>query len=144
MYCRECGEKYLNDKAVICVKCGVERGRGHNYCHECGESVPNPRSEICLKCGVSLKRVRKAPAQVTTQPKQKIVAALLAFFFGNLGVHRFYLGYTTLGLVQLLCTIFLGIFTLGFYLIIASIWAFIEFVLILCGSLKDSNGQPLV
>lgn len=118
MHCRECGEKYLNDKAVICIKCGVEKGRGHKYCPECGETVPNPRAEVCLKCGVSLKKIHTSPTQVATKPKQKIVAALLAFFFGYLGIHRFYLGYTTIGLIQLLCTVLFGFFTFGFSILV--------------------------
>lgn len=37
----------------------------------------------------------------TGQPKNKIVAAALAFFFGAFGVHNFYLGYTKRGAYQL-------------------------------------------
>ena len=39
------------------------------------------------------------------QPKNKIVAAALAFFFGTFGVHNFYLGYTGKALFQLLGTL---------------------------------------
>ncbi|MCE5221289.1 MAG: TM2 domain-containing protein [Clostridium sp.] len=81
--------------------------------------------------------------QATTNSKQKIVAALLAFFFGYLGIHRFYLGYIGIGIAQLLCTV-LCFFTLGISLIVVGIWAFVEFVLILCGNIKDSNGQQLI
>lgn len=144
MYCRECGEKYLNDNAVICVACGVKKGRGNNYCPECANIIQNPKSEVCLKCGISLKRVKKVSIIVpTSNPKSKIVAALLAFFFGYLGIHRFYLGYTTIGLIQLLCTVVLGIITFGFSIIVVWIWTFVEFILILCGNINDVNGQPL-
>jgi TM2 domain-containing membrane protein YozV len=40
-----------------------------------------------------------------TTNKSKIVAALLAFFLGVLGVHRFYLGRTGSGIVMLVLTI---------------------------------------
>jgi TM2 domain-containing membrane protein YozV len=63
--------------------------------------------------------------------KSKVTAALLAFFLGCLGVHRFYLGYTALGVIQLL--------TLGGI----GIWAFIDFIMILTGNLKDSEGRDL-
>lgn len=82
--------------------------------------------------------------------KSKIVAALLAFFFGTLGVHNFYLGYTNRALIQLGLTIF-GWFTafilIGFIFIMAvGAWAFVEFILILVGSgqmAHDSRGFPL-
>ena len=45
-----------------------------------------------------------APREPTTD-KSKIVAALLAFFLGVLGVHRFYLGRTGSGIVMLVLTI---------------------------------------
>lgn len=140
MYCRECGEKYLADKAIICVKCGVGKDNGNKYCPECGSSIANPNSEVCLSCGSSLRK--KQIVQATTQPKQKIIAALFAFFLGGLGIHRFYLGYTTVGIVFIVLFV-LGFITVGITWVITGIWAFIEFILILCGSLKDSNGQEL-
>ena len=75
-----------------------------------------------------------------TPPKQWIVAVLLAFFLGCLGVHNFYLGYTTRGVVQLVLSLtFIG-------LIVTGIWAFIEFIMILMRSGSygcDASGQPL-
>ena len=73
-------------------------------------------------------------------PKQWIVAVLLAFFLGTLGIHNFYLGYTTKGIIQLILTITV----IGAP--IAAIWAFIEFIMIIAraGSYAyDAQGQPL-
>ncbi len=73
-------------------------------------------------------------------PKQWIVALLLAFFLGALGIHNFYLGYTTKGIIQLILTITV----IGAP--IAAIWAFIEFIMIIAraGSYAyDAQGQPL-
>lgn len=82
--------------------------------------------------------------------KSKIAAALLAFFLGTLGVHNFYLGHNSRGAIQLALTVFgwiTAIFLVGFFLIIGvSIWAFIEFILILVGSgsyAYDANGRRL-
>ena len=73
-------------------------------------------------------------------PKQWIVAVLLAFFLGTLGIHNFYLGYTTKGIIQLVLTLtFIG-------LIVSGIWAFIDFIMLLmrAGSFAtDAQGQPL-
>ena len=73
-------------------------------------------------------------------PKQWIVALLVAFFLGALGIHNFYLGYTTKGIIQLILTITV----IGAP--IAAIWAFIEFIMIIAraGSYAyDAQGQPL-
>ena len=34
--------------------------------------------------------------------KSKLTAILLCLFLGSLGIHRFYLGYTLIGVIQLL------------------------------------------
>lgn len=42
---------------------------------------------------------------------KKIVAGVLAILLGGLGIHKFYLGYTTSGLIMLLvsvCTAYIG------------------------------------
>lgn len=79
--------------------------------------------------------------------KSKVVAALLCFFLGWLGVHRFYLGYTTIGIVQLVLTLvaFLTfIFGIGFFVLVGvEIWILVEFILILVGNLKDFKGNKL-
>ena len=63
--------------------------------------------------------------------KSKITAILLCFFLGGLGIHRFYLGYTLIGVIQLL--------TFGGFLI----WAIVDFIRLITGSLKDSKGNDL-
>ena len=64
---------------------------------------------------------------------KRLVAALLAFFVGGLGIHKFYLGYKNQGIIILL-VFFLGFILLGFPTIIISIVAFIEFVIYLLKS----------
>jgi TM2 domain-containing membrane protein YozV len=41
-------------------------------------------------------------APATTQKSKKVVAGILAILLGGLGVHKFYLGYTTAGIIQIL------------------------------------------
>ena len=73
-------------------------------------------------------------------PKQWIVAVILAFFLGTLGIHNFYLGYTTKGIIQLVLTItVIGIFVSG-------PWALIDFIMLIMRSgsyATDAQGQPL-
>lgn len=61
-------------------------------CRSCGQTV-NAAAEICPHCGV---RLLMPPAQ-----KSKLAAALLAFFLGGLGIHKFYLGKTLWGIIYL-------------------------------------------
>lgn len=37
--------------------------------------------------------------------EKKIVAGVLAILLGGLGIHKFYLGYTTTGIIQIVITI---------------------------------------
>ena len=69
--------------------------------------------------------------------KSRIAAGILGILLGGLGLHRFYLGYVGIGIVQIVVTIV----TFG----IGSIWGLIEGILILTGSgiTKDAKGRPL-
>lgn len=64
---------------------------------------------------------------------KKIPAALLAFFLGVFGVHKFYLGYTKEGLIMLLVFLF-GFILLGLPSFIIAVIAFIEFIIYLTRS----------
>ena len=75
------------------------------------------------------------PLPYGVEPKSKIVGGLLNMFL-PFGVGRFYTGYTTLGIAQLLVTLF----TFG----VGALWSFIDGILILTGNVKvDGNGYPL-
>ena len=63
--------------------------------------------------------------------KSKLTAILLFLFLGSLRIHRFYLGYTLIGVIQLL--------TFGGVLI----WAFVDLIRLITGSLKDPEGNEL-
>ena len=73
----------------------------------------------------------QAPPAFAQEPKSYLTALLLSLFLGVIGVDRFYLGYTGLGILKLL--------TLGG----CGIWALIDQIIILTGGMKDKNHQPL-
>lgn len=81
--------------------------------------------------------------------KSKGVAAVLCFFLGALGIHRFYVGKVGTGLLLLALWIVGGIITLltlglgGFVMIPAGIWVIVDFIMILCGNFKDKDGHSL-
>lgn len=72
--------------------------------------------------------------------KSKLAAGLLGIFFGAWGIHNFYLGKTTRGVIQIIVTLV----TLG----IGGLWGFIEGILIITSSPgsewhRDANGLEL-
>ncbi len=69
---------------------------------------------------------------VATEGKDWLVALLLSIFVGTLGIDRFYLGHIGLGILKLI--------TFGG----CGIWWIIDLIMIVTGSMTDSNGNPLV
>jgi len=121
-----------------CTNCGAEVGLGVNKCAYCGAAIathgahtPPPPPGY-------------APAPMSAsaggEQKSKVVAGILGILLGYLGVHNFYLGYTTKGILQLLLTVA----TFGYGILISAIWGFIEGIMILAGSIAtDASGRPL-
>lgn len=101
------------------------------FCTECGALI-NIKAEICPKCGVR-QVIQATPVsnEVSEQRNKWITCLLLCWFLGVLGVHRFYTGHTTIGVLQLL--------TLGG----CGIWALVDLIIIASGNYKDSDGNPI-
>lgn len=76
------------------------------------------------------------------QGKSKVVCGLLGIFLGHLGIHRFYMGYTSIGFMQLALNL-AWFFTCGITSIIAGIWGLIEGIMIFTGSINEPDGTPL-
>jgi len=64
-----------------------------------------------------------------TSIKGFVPTLLLCFFFGVLGIHRFYVGKIGTGILQLLTLGGLGI------------WALVDFIMIVVGSFTDKQGK---
>jgi hypothetical protein len=64
--------------------------------------------------------------------RSRLAAALMCFFVGVLGVHRFYVGKVGTGILQLLTFGGLGI------------WALVDLILILVGTFRDKQDRLLV
>jgi TM2 domain-containing membrane protein YozV len=67
--------------------------------------------------------------------KSKLVAGLLQIFVGGLGIGRFYLGYTTIGVLQIVVTIL----TCG----AGALWGLIDGIFIITGKVPDAEGRTL-
>ena len=138
MFCKNCGQQYVTDEAVLC---GAQRGTGSNFCPNCGQPT-QPGSAVCLNCGVSLNDFG------VKGQKSKIVAGLLGIFLGAFGVHNFYLGYTSKAVIQLVCSIVgivLSCIVIGAFLVLGmEIWGLVEGIMILAGKIdRDADGHLL-
>lgn len=110
--CKECGQQ-ISDSATVCPHCGAPVVKDV-YCQSCGTKVPE-NTKFCPSCGkpVGVGQVRA----VTPQDKDKVVAGLLGIFLGSLGIHYFYIGKTTAGIL----TIVISLCSCG-------IWSIVTFV----------------
>ena len=70
--------------------------------------------------------------------KNRMVALLLALLVGPFGVHRFYVGKTTTGLLMVL----LDLTLIGFA--VTGIWSVVDAVFIALGEFTDANGDKLL
>jgi TM2 domain-containing membrane protein YozV len=97
---------------MFCSHCGFENGESFRFCSKCGKSL--------------------APVDPDVSEKSRLVAFLLCTFVGVFGVHRFYAGKITSGILQIL----FGWATLF-------IWLLVDWIMILAGSFRDSNGKVI-
>ena len=107
-----------------------------NYCPHCGSPV-QPDSSFCQNCGKPLQVQPQADQNYNSYQTYKeredrwLITLILCIVLGGLGVHRFYTGNTTTGILMLL--------TLGG----CGIWALIDLIMIACNTYVDGNGQHL-
>lgn len=74
------------------------------FCSNCGAEI-NDKQVICLKCGCAIPgkniSANKGGIDLSKGGHNKIVAVILAILLGGLGAHKFYLGQVGLGLLYL-------------------------------------------
>jgi len=106
------------------------------FCKSCGREIPDG-SIFCPSCGTKQGDDTAVVTPTNTQ-KSAILAGILGLCFGGLGVHNFYLGDTTKGIIQLVLSLTL------ICCVVSGIWAFVEAIMLLTGSINtDSDGRPL-
>lgn len=140
-----------------CENCGASIQPNATHCRKCGSAVPQvaqapPAAQqvaqqpvnVIIQQAPAAGQVQQAPpggqVQVGAPVKSKITAGLLGILLGAFGIHRFYLGYTGIGLAQLLITVL----TCGYGGIISGTWGLIDGIRILTGSIdRDAQGRAL-
>ncbi len=111
------------------------------FCKNCGKALDD-NAKFCPDCGTATSdqaqsTVTHTNGTVQGQPEQKskLVAGLLGIFIGGLGIHNFYLGYTSKAVIDIVLSLFCGI---------GAIWGLIEGIMILTGHIAvDANGVAL-
>jgi len=59
-----------------------------------------PNQALCIACGVALTAPRDDNGMT-----RRVIAGILAILLGSLGIHKFYLGYNTEGIIMLLVSV---------------------------------------
>ncbi len=137
MKCPHCHQE-ISDTAQFCSHCGEKMILPQNHCPNCGHVI-NPNDRVCSACGFQLP-VQRA---IVIHEKSKAVAVLLGLFLGGLGVHNFYLGYSSKGFIQV-CLFLGGFLTFGLTSLASVIWALVETVLILVGTIDRDGDDHLI
>ncbi len=149
---------------MFCGHCGAEIPEGSQFCSFCGGSVSDDNSNLPVQQvsrpqqnspiqpsnqvqPVIVQQVQPYYSSQNISDKSKGTAALLAFFLGGFGAHRFYVGKTGSAVVMLIMAIvgiLLSCVYVGVPLCFAvGLWSFIDFIVILCGGFTDSLGRPI-
>lgn len=143
MFCTNCGNQ-ISDDSKFCPECGAQQNVNTNesqdgqYYYDANNNYANGNFTSNNYGGGYN---NQGPMGYTSYGgyevprKSRLAAGLLQIFLGWCGVGRFYLGYTGMGVAQLLTNFLCGA---GY------MWAFIDGILILCGQVKtDARGIPL-
>jgi TM2 domain-containing membrane protein YozV len=136
---------------VFCSKCGTQLNEGSSFCSKCGAPVGPIVGQVQLAEGIS--------------PKSRLATSLLAWFLGEFGAHRFYVGKNETAVVMLAMGLFSGVcwfggffgglaaggdypiwalLVIGVLLYFAVwVWSVIDFIIAVTGNFKDKQGKPI-
>ncbi|MGZ8377805.1 MAG: TM2 domain-containing protein [Gemmatirosa sp.] len=96
------------------------------YCQSCANLL-DVHASLCPRCGVPQPRVAIGP----DSEKRLLIAFVLCFLVGPLGLHRFYVGKTGTGILMILTLGGLGI------------WVLVDLIMLVTGNFRDADGQRL-
>lgn len=93
-----------------------------------GATLPKANNKVDFSVNGDVAEAVYAESVNSDGTSKKLVAALLAFFLGAFGAHKFYLGYKKQGIIMLMI-FFFGLILLGIPSMVIGVIAFIEFIL---------------
>ncbi len=134
LFCPQCGKAMMVDPQHV---------RTEVACPHCSQRLePWRMGAVAAATPAPAPPLQPSPAQPglgAYSQRNRWIAGALAILLGSLGVHRFYLGYKGIGMIQLLLTVG-SLFMLTW---VVGIWAFIEGILCFVGAMRDADGLPL-
>ncbi len=115
----------------LCPNCGAPANSTTGKCEYCGAQLDaeQPVQTAPVQQNVYIQQPAVNNERANWPVKSKIVAGILALILGGLGIHKFYLGNTKMGIVYVLFC----------WTYIPAIIGFIEGIIILCSN--DENFQ---
>ena len=126
--CTYCGKFY-------CADCLVDV-KGRNYCREhVTQAMNNTQTQQPNYTYNNSYNNNNSNAYngygITISTKSRLLALLLCFYVGVLGIHRFYVGKIGTGILYLVT---FGLFGIG---------TLVDFILIACGAFRDAFGLEI-
>lgn len=99
--------------------------RPTKHCHACTRTI-DAMAVVCTSCGVMQRDAGEYASE-----KRILPAALLGFFLGPFGAHRFYVGKTGTGVLQLVTLGGLGL------------WMLYDLIMIVTGNFRDKEDNKI-
>jgi TM2 domain-containing membrane protein YozV len=102
------------------------------YCKHCGAEI-NENAVVCIKCGCAVHDSAQTAKSLdpAISDKDWLITAILAFFLGYLGAHRFFVG--KIGSAILMLITFGG----------CGLWWLIDFLVVISEKFTDDNGKVI-
>ena len=110
---------------VFCTKCGTQNDETLQNCSHCGAALPvisgrssQPQTDYAPPYEPSYQPIQPPAAMYappagqdwkTAGADKKIICGILAILAGSFGIHKFILGYTNEGIIQLVLGLCFGI-----------------------------------
>lgn len=126
---------YYNYYVVKLIGC-YKMHNGMVFCSNCGHSYEQ-NNNFCSRCGAVNITKNIVSSNNIYSVKSNLVAFLLCFVIGYLGMHRFYVGKTSSAVIQLLLTISI------LFSLVSIIWVFIDLIVIALQQFKDNENKIL-
>jgi len=166
-FCDACGTAIIGSPSS---EAAVNTAAPKTTVYQSEADIAKAGAEVA-RAGAEVARAKVNLANTTTyrvtddiSPKSRLTATLLAVFLSAFGVHRFYLGKNGSAAGMLVLTILyfvisgvtgtgiifqpnlllMNLWALGFALIplmIVSIWALVDFIVVVSGHMKDGEGR---